>query len=75
VFPEVHVVAPQKSESRIVLAFPEPERLQMEDLATRAATLRKHWKLRFDLALLVRRGHTGPGELPPGGSVLVDPRP
>lgn len=73
VFPEVHVVAPQQSESRIVLAFQAPERLTADAFVARAAELKKSWRLRFDLAAMVRRGHAGPGALPTGGTVITDP--
>lgn len=72
VFPEVHVIAPARSESRIVIALGAPEHLTVEDMTARAMVLRKIWKLRFDLPVLVRRGHAGPDELPPGGTVLED---
>jgi len=72
VFPEVHVVAPARSESRIVLALAASEHLTVEDLTARAMLLKRIWKLRFDLPVLVRRGHIGPDELPPGGLVLHD---
>lgn len=72
VFPEVHVVAPPGSESRIVLAFPEPERLTHERLVFAATALKKSWKLRFDLPALVDRGHAGPGQLPLGHLPLED---
>ncbi len=72
VFPEVHVVAPQKSESRIVLALAGSEHLTREDIATRAGVLKREWKLRFDLARMVRLGHAGPDDLLPGGSVIED---
>lgn len=72
VFPEVHVVAPPRSESRIVLACSTLAHYTREDLAMRAAHLRKAWRLRFDLPQMIRRGHRGPDELPPGGEVIVD---
>jgi len=72
VFPEVHVIAPARSESRIVLALGATEHLSGEDLVARAVVLRKIWGLRFDLPVLVRRGHMGPEDLPPGGAVLAD---
>lgn len=72
VFPEVHVVAPAQSESRIVLAFPEPEHLSHERLVFAATALKKSWKLRYDLPGLVNRGHAGPGQLPLGHLPLED---
>lgn len=72
-FPEVHVVAPQQSESRLVFAFAEPEGLTRARFVEQAVALRKAWGLRFDLATMISRGHAGPWELPPGGEVLEDP--
>ncbi|MCC6621064.1 MAG: fused MFS/spermidine synthase [Deltaproteobacteria bacterium] len=72
VFPEVHVVAPPQSESRIVLAFRDPEALSHEALVQRANALKRSWKLRFDLGKLVDRGHAGPGQLPLGHLPLED---
>jgi len=72
VFPEVHVLAPEESESRIVLAFERMEHLFAEHLVARARALRVAWTLRFDLAGMVRRGHREAGDLPPGGRVLED---
>lgn len=72
VFPEVHVVAPPQSESRIVLAFRDREALTHEALVQRANALKRDWKLRFDLGKLVDRGHAGPGQLPLGHLPLED---
>lgn len=72
VFDEVHVVAPARSESRIIIAFKEPVGLSKEDLVARATELKKAWRLRFDLPAMIRRGHAGPTELPQGGRVLED---
>lgn len=72
VFPEVHVVAPPRSESRIVLALGVREHLTRQDLAMRAAALGKAWGLRFDLAAMIKRGHSAPGALPPGGEVIEE---
>lgn len=72
VFPEVHVVAPDRSDSRVVMAFPELRGMTGEALAERARALSRAWKLRYDLGIMVTRGHKGPGELPVGGKVLED---
>ena len=72
VFPEVHVVSPSGSESRIVLAFPTREELTKDALVARATALKAAWKLRYDLPGLVRRGHAGPGQLPLGHLPLED---
>jgi len=72
VFPEVHVVAPQQSESRVVLAFRDMDHLTHEGLVRRAESLKRAWKLRFDLGKLVERGHAGPGQLPLGHLPLED---
>jgi spermidine synthase len=72
VFPEVHVVAPPRSESRIVLATGMAQHLTREDIAASAAHLKKAWSLRFDLPAMIRRGHKGPGELPPDGEVIEE---
>ena len=71
-FPEVHVLAPAGSDSRIVMAFGEAQGLGQADLAARAAALEARWGVRLGLGELVRRGHAGPGMLPPGGAVLED---
>lgn len=72
VFPEVHVVAPDRSDSRVVMAFPELRGMTGEALSERARALSRAWKLRYDLGIMVTRGHKGPGELPTGGKVLED---
>ena len=72
VFGEVHVIAPARTESRIALAFATPVGLDKEALVRRANELKKAWRLRFDLAAMIRRGHAGPGELPVGGRVIED---
>lgn len=72
VFDEVHVVAPARTESRIALAFATPVGLDKDELTRRANELKKAWRLRFDLAAMIRRGHAGPGELPVGGRVIED---
>lgn len=72
VFPEVHVIAPPQSESRIVLAFPTPEQLTHEQLMLAVRKLKKDWGLRFDLPRIVEKGHALPGQLPPGHLPLED---
>ncbi|MBL8786138.1 MAG: fused MFS/spermidine synthase [Deltaproteobacteria bacterium] len=72
VFPEVHVIAPTGSESRVVLALPEPQGIASADLVARAKDLGTRWGLSFDLAAIIRRGHGLPGALPPGGAVIED---
>jgi hypothetical protein len=72
VFPEVHVIAPQGSESRVVIALSTAEKLGREDLLARTVDLKRRWGLRFDLPAMVRRGHSAPFELPRGGRVLED---
>jgi spermidine synthase len=72
VFAEVHVIAPARSESRVVIAFKEAVGLSKEELVARATELKKAWRLRFDLAAMIRRGHAGPNELPQGGTVIED---
>jgi spermidine synthase len=72
VFAEVHVVAPPKSESRLVFAFREAVGLSREQFVERSVALKKAWRLRFDLPQMVFRGYAGPDALPPGGAVLLD---
>jgi spermidine synthase len=72
VFPEVHVIAPPRSESRVILASPSPLGLDRDRLVAFSVELKRRWNLRFDLPALVRRGYSGPRELPPGGRVLED---
>ena len=72
VFPEVHVIALPWSESRIVLALDAEQGLTKDALVKRAEALKKSWELRFDLPMLVRRGHIGPDALPRGGTILID---
>lgn len=72
VFPEVHVIAPAQSESRIVLAFPVPEKLTHATLMAAVTALKKSWGLRFDLPKLVDKGHAMPDQLPLGHLPLED---
>lgn len=69
VFPEVHVVAPQKSESRIVLALAGSEHLTREDIATRAGSSASG-KLRFDSGVWCGSGSGA--RVTAGGSVIED---
>jgi spermidine synthase len=50
VFPEVHVLAPVGSDSRVILAFGDRRGLTRELLVEAGWALRKAWGLRFDLA-------------------------
>lgn len=72
VFAEVHVVAPQKSESRVVFAFRDAIGLSRERFVEQCVVLKKAWRLRFDLPQMVSRGYAGPDSLPPGGAVILD---
>lgn len=72
IFPEVHVIAPPNSESRVVIAFASVERFGRDDFLSRTVDLRRRWRLHFDLPAMVRRGYSAPYELPRGGRVLED---
>jgi len=72
VFAETHVIASQGSNSRVVLAFPEVERLASTRLVAAATELRRAWGLRFDLARSVEDGYLPRSAWPRGGHVLVD---
>lgn len=70
VFEDVQVVAPERSESRIALAFRQAQGLTTPQFVGLARDLRRQWSLRFDLPRMVQQGHSLPGQLPPGGRIL-----
>jgi spermidine synthase len=74
VFPEVHVLAPVGSDSRVLLAFGQRRGLTRDALVEASRALREAWALDIDLAGLVASAWMPRQRWPRRGAVLEDGR-